>query len=535
MTSDLKGLSVSILRGEAIHELRQLVPEWERLWHGHPARTAFGLPGWAIAWWRAFGASHSLRCAMVRAAGDPVALIPLALDSDRTLRLLGTPHADYGDMLGGTATAAAALEAALDALAADADWDRLELINVREDAVMATALAGLPPRWRARLLSERGQPCPAAVAEGDPAAMYDMFVRKKSLRQFTRTLARLGDLVLTHYEDPAEAQTQLKLLFRQHAERSAVAGRRSQFLDDPRERQLFRFLVDELDPRTVCRMSVLWAGDNAVACHFGFEAAGRFVYYKPTFDVDLWALSAGQVLLTKMFEYAMSHELPVFDFSIGDEAYKYRFANHVPHTFNHRLVRTRPRAVVERLAHDGRKFVRARPELHRLVRRLRGRPQDGQGAVRIAPSKHGAFLIPAGNAGAASQTARLSDLAWLAVRRPADFPVSELDAMRIRLRRGDRCLMVREPDGVAALGWLRQDGVAGLPDNWRGPVLDQIWLRPGVTPVPAITALAAGGGADEPVLALVPAGPMQESLTAASGWKLLGVVNLTVRDLPVDA
>lgn len=514
---------VSVIAGDGLGSLREVAPVWDELWKRTPSRTAFSLPGWSIAWWKAYGADLELRCIVVRHQGTPVALFPFALDSKRTLRLIPTPDADYGDMVGDPAHAGGALAAALDHLANTGGWDRMQLINVRQDALLQRALDELPGSWQQRLMMEEGEVAPAAAAEGDVTAMYSAFVGKKSLRQFTRKLAStLGDLSLVHASNAAEAREQFDVLLKQHEERSAVAGRRSQFLDDPRQRALFLALIEELDPTSTLRVSVLWAGPHAVACHFGFESPGRFIYYKPTFDVDYWELSAGQVLLVKMFEYAQGRELPVFDFSIGDEAYKYRFANQVVPTSHYVISRTPLQARLRRLSQALRGQLRARPALHHTLTRLLGRSPEVDDALP-APLLEG-YVAPASGPGRDIATVRLSELARLAIANPQAFPPAALEGMRIRLRRGEQCVALREGGAIRSLGWLRSPASGQAMAGWSGPLCYDVWIRPGEDLSASLAQLAQMAGQAEPVLLLVTPGA-QAAAAASQRWIRHGTVS----------
>jgi CelD/BcsL family acetyltransferase involved in cellulose biosynthesis len=521
---------VSLMAGDGIASLREVAPLWEALWERTPSRTAFSLPAWSIAWWRAYGEEFELRCIVVRHQGTPVALFPFALDRERTLRLLPTPDADYGDMVGDPAHAGGALAAALDHLARAGGWDRVQFINVRQDALLRRALDELPGSWRQRLMMEEGEVAPAAVAEGDVSAMYSAFVGKKSLRQFTRKLAStLGDLSLVHAGNAAEAREQFGVLLKQHEERSAVAGRRSQFLEDPRQRALFLALIQELDPASTLRLSVLWAGPHPVACHFGFESAGRFIYYKPTFDVDYWELSAGQVLLVKMFEYAQGRALPVFDFSIGDESYKYRFANQVVPTSHYLISRTPLQARLRRLSRSLRRQLRARPVLHRTLTRLLGRSPEVNDTLRAARLE--AYVVPASGSREEIVPVRLSELARLAIADPGAFPPSALDGMRVRLRRGEQCVALRAGDAVRALGWLRDPGDGQAVGGWTGPLCHDAWIGPGEDLSASLARLAQLAGQGESLLMLVTPGP-QAAAAAAQGWVRHGSVTRDALEPP---
>src|SRR5437868_1220594 len=83
------------------------------------------------------------------------------------------------------------------------------------------------------------------------------------------------------------------------------------------------------------RFSVLRLEGEPIAFHFGFEYNRRFIWYKPSFSAAHARLSPGEVLIKYLLEDVIDRGLEEFDFGVGEEAFKYRFANHVKH--NHRI------------------------------------------------------------------------------------------------------------------------------------------------------------------------------------------------------
>jgi CelD/BcsL family acetyltransferase involved in cellulose biosynthesis len=68
--------------------------------------------------------------------------------------------------------------------------------------------------------------------------------------------------------------------------------------------------------------------DRPIAFHFGFCHAGRFLWYKPSFAIDLARRSPGEVLLRHLLLAAAAEGATAFDFGLGNEAFKHRFATH---------------------------------------------------------------------------------------------------------------------------------------------------------------------------------------------------------------
>ena len=71
-----------------------------------------------------------------------------------------------------------------------------------------------------------------------------------------------------------------------------------------------------------------WQG-RTIAFHFGFCYRGNFLWYKPSFAIDLAQHSPGEALLRQLLLKAIGEKAHTFDFGLGDEAFKSRFATQV--------------------------------------------------------------------------------------------------------------------------------------------------------------------------------------------------------------
>lgn len=325
----------SRLRCEVIREfsvLEAIASHWDYLWRSHPRRDIFNTFAWARASWRAYGSRLSLYTPVVCQGDKVVGILPLVVEG-KTLRFLGSPHSDYNDMLCEHGDTACVLETALRALfQKPIPWDRCVLENVSERSSIVTHLDKLSGRLRSRLHLSFSGNCPSVVFVSGGEDTLKAILKKKSLLRHEKALQRLGDVSFRHLDDREEIRSHLPGLFRQHIARWALAGDESIFCHEE-ACSFYRALVDELDPQKELRFSVLELDKRPVAYHFGFEVSETFFWYKPTFDVDLCDYSPGEVLIKKLFEYVGSHKLQEFDFTVGGETFKDRFANRVSRNY----------------------------------------------------------------------------------------------------------------------------------------------------------------------------------------------------------
>jgi CelD/BcsL family acetyltransferase involved in cellulose biosynthesis len=98
---------------------------------------------------------------------------------------------------------------------------------------------------------------------------------------------------------------------------------------EPVQRAYYRRLTEDIAPTGWLRFTRLVWNDRSVAFHYGLSYGGRYVFGIPSFDIELSRYSPGEVLLRQVLLSAITEGAEIFDFGVGDEAYKYRFATHV--------------------------------------------------------------------------------------------------------------------------------------------------------------------------------------------------------------
>ena len=206
----------------------------------------------------------------------------------------------------------------------------------------------------------------------------------------------------------------------------------------------------------------LKAGDRDVAYHFGLYGAATFIWYKPTFDMNLQHEGPGEVLFKALVEHASAAGHSYFDFSRGDEPFKLRFANvqRRNRRLRHRLpisqaVARRIRAEADQLrgkvARSWARLVPASPA-----------PQSEPTAIHVAPPE--SLALPAEYA---FELAPLDLIAFAKLRsvRP-DYVTSERMRLAIERARGGDCLLtVRDALRGAPVhfAWLRTEDGAAAP------------------------------------------------------------------------
>lgn len=293
--------------------------DWDGALASGPTDTVFLTRAYQRAWWRALGRGSLLLI------GTDGLLAPLFADGGMVF-LTGSGGSDYLDLIGDPAPGA--IEAALDAAReATPEFVGFRFYHVPEGSPTPARLAVAADALGLTLVEEESLPTPVLDLTDAEAAREAL--GKKSLRRREAWLRNHGLLELRHLSDGGTIEPLLDSLFEQHRARWAGTASPSLF-EDPRQREFYRGLVREAADAGWLRWSdVRWDG-RIVACHLGFARNGTWLWYKPAFDPGLAKRSPGEVLLKSMLEAAVGEGARVFDFGLGDEPFKRRFATRVP-------------------------------------------------------------------------------------------------------------------------------------------------------------------------------------------------------------
>jgi len=183
-------------------------------------------------------------------------------------------------------------------------------------------------------------------------------LKKKSLVRHERKLQRMGNLTSETYTREADIAPRLETFFEQHIRRWENTPFPSLFLSQP-NKEFYRALVKRLDETGMLRFTTLMLDQQLIASHFGFCRAGVFTWYKPTFEPQMSKYSPGEVLIKQLIERARDEGCNEFDFTLGNEAFKQRFATENRDVFELTVYRSRLRAAIAQAYHEGRNALRA--------------------------------------------------------------------------------------------------------------------------------------------------------------------------------
>jgi CelD/BcsL family acetyltransferase involved in cellulose biosynthesis len=311
--------------------LQELSSEWTRLWKSDSQAEIFQTPEWATAWWCSFGHGCTL-CSLVVFAEDLVIGIVPLVNRDGVIRFLGTPEADYVDIVCEEKRAEEVLVVALKTLRESVtEWSECVWQHLSKESRVMRHYRGLPRQIVGNLHCLPTERYRTILFRDNRDAVISLLLGKKHTRRRRNKLQKAGQVRFRHLEKEQAAETHFNDFFLHHVRRHAAIGRRSVFVA-PESRQFIRTLFAKLG--TAARFGVLELDGRPLAWHFGFQVNGKFLLYQHTFDLAASEYTPGELLLWNLFEYAKDHVAREFDFGKGSEPYKNRFANYSRETFS---------------------------------------------------------------------------------------------------------------------------------------------------------------------------------------------------------
>jgi CelD/BcsL family acetyltransferase involved in cellulose biosynthesis len=327
-----------MIRITAIREWSQLESyslKWNDLVRAAAQRgqaSIFQTYEWHASWWQVFGEKYELLVLLVEEDDILIGVSPWMMSREwfgpiprKAIRFIGTPNfsSDYSNFISAPGDHRT-VDASLNWLTENClKWDRIELVHLPSHSHSRLSLESWFKLHSVGYFSEYSTDAPTRLLgkkEEDLAVL-----NKKSLKRHFNYFNKNGKLEFSHCESREEILAQLESLFSQHIERRALTEEVSQFKKES-EREFFRVLSKNL-PLEWLRFSSVRLDGELLALHFGFEFENKYFWYKPTFNVRYRKHSPGEVLLRFLLTHAIEKNLAELDFTVGNEAFKYRFAN----------------------------------------------------------------------------------------------------------------------------------------------------------------------------------------------------------------
>jgi len=313
---------------------------WNTLVSGSPTDSIFQTYEWVSSWEECFKGEHEPLYISVRDSSEVVAVAPLTVSrgplNQRVIRFLGDGRADYCDFLY-AGNRPKVLEAICQVLFAERGrWDEIRLNSIPAESPTVEVLQDICRRSGYYVLQRQLHLSPTLTIKGHEAEALTI-LNKASLRRRQNYFQRIGALTFKTVIGK-DVLLYLNGFFEQHIDRWAGSTTPSLFLDE-RNKVFYRELATVMADKEWIALSIVELNGRPLAMHYGFDYGNKFLWYKPSFDPAQKKHSPGLVLLKYLMGYAFARKREEFDFTIGDEPFKARFANKVRTTIQFQIFR----------------------------------------------------------------------------------------------------------------------------------------------------------------------------------------------------
>jgi CelD/BcsL family acetyltransferase involved in cellulose biosynthesis len=296
---------------------------WERLLTSCAAGSVNLTLEWQRTWWENFGSGHLLLILAER-GNTSVALAPCFAAGGMVFNICPEDCLDFLGDISEPEVLDSMLRTARDCTS---DFAGFRFYFIPDTSRTGAFLQAAATRLGLVCCDEGDLPSPVLDIGRNPEAAVTA-TRKKSLVRHERYFRREGCLETLHFREPGDILPHLDEFFDQHVKRRAATPHPSLF-NDPAQREYYRYVVREVGPTGWLRFTRLNWNGRAIAFHFGLCYQGRYLFGVPSFAVELARHSPGEVLLRQLLLAAIAEKADMFDFGVGDEQYKYRFATRV--------------------------------------------------------------------------------------------------------------------------------------------------------------------------------------------------------------
>lgn len=384
---------------------RRAADTWEQLRRRAPTESLFMTPDWLETWCRHLGSGRPLVFG-VEDGGEVVALAPIDrawVGGLAVLRPLGLGVSDYFDLLLPLESdrRQSALAAFADALVERGSaWDALDLRGIPAESPTVQELIAAAAERGMRHAIVPGYSRPAVSLDGTWEELLNSRPGRfrYNLRSRLRRLEERGTVTFRTVGRPSEVRWAMVALTELHARRWRGQHTATIFSSSSAARRFYAEAAQRYAERGMLDLTLLEVDGRPVAGSLGFVDGDTYYYYLPAFEPELAPLAPSSLLLSHLIERAYERGLKRFDFMLGDEPYKARWATEERETVN--LVVGAPtlrgQAAFGALVgtQQARRRARSSPLLQRARRHWLGRAKS---LIRRSPplrADRGATLAP---------------------------------------------------------------------------------------------------------------------------------------------
>lgn len=294
---------------------------WNKLLPDSATNEIFQTWQYQSTWWNSFGRGQ-LMLVTVSYEDTIKAILPFFEDSSM-LYLVGSGGSDYLDVIGNFSVREFT-EAWLFATKKVKNYSGTVFYHLKESSRTTSLIKEAAHKAGWYVHCENVQKAPILEINLHPEFSLEAS-NKKSLKRHLNWFQNNGILKVEHFSDYNSVSPYLNKFFGQHVERWSSTQYPSMFLNET-QKLFYRKLISELDHTGWILFTKIEWNKYDIAYHFGFTYNSKFFWYKPTFNTIYAKQSPGEVLLKELLTYALNNNFQYFDFGLGEEKFKDRFA-----------------------------------------------------------------------------------------------------------------------------------------------------------------------------------------------------------------
>ena len=360
-----------------IPEDENLRQQWNALVMRLEQAQVFYTYEWALAVYRAYG--EVLRPLLFLAYEGETLTGVAALASEAAtgaVSFLCATTGDYCDFLATAENGSAFVLAVLDELRKQG-LGQITLTNLPADSATVAVLRKASRQNGYHLFARTAFHCAqlSLTPFQTSAEQRRQLPGAKKLRRCLHTLGREKSIQFDHACSWTAVEPVLPQFIQTHVGRFLLTGRISNLARQER-RSFLEELAKLLSARGWLALTRMMAGGRAIAWNYGFQFAGSWFWYQPTFDSAFEKYSPGTCLLARIVDEAVhTPEMRTVDLGLGAEDYKEIFANQTRKTLYITLRASAVHHAREMLRFTAASGIKAMPKLEASVRALLARYQ----------------------------------------------------------------------------------------------------------------------------------------------------------------
>ncbi len=352
----------------------RICDQWNALVHQMECPEVFYTWEWATAVDRAYRSSLKPLLLLAYEGDALVGVAALATDHAEQVSFLAGTTADYCDFICNCERRAEFIDSVFGELA-KLHLPMLRLANLPADSTTSRVLKEGAGKHGYLVFSRPAYQC-ARITLGsadERQKVKQAVLKKKAFRYYLKGLEKKGPVAVDHLTEWNAVRENLPGFVEAHVARFRAGGRNSN-LAGPERQAFLGELAELLSGAGWFVLTRLLVGGEPVAWNYGFEFAGSWFYYQPTFSAAWREFSPGFCLLSKMVEQACDRpELHLLDLGLGEESYKDRFASGYRQTLHATVTNSSTVRLRETVRYHAASAVKSSPRLEHWLRRLVGR------------------------------------------------------------------------------------------------------------------------------------------------------------------